>query len=460
MTLTAMLLAAGKGTRMKSERAKVLAEAAGSPLVLWMYEAAVRAGAESIVAVVGYQADEVAAVLPGDVITVEQTELLGTGHAAAVGLKAIDTRPGDTLLVLPGDMPLIRGETLRRLVDHHEATSAAATVLSVEVDDPTGYGRIVRSNGSVAAIVEHRDASRAELEITEINTSVYAFAATELGSALDGLGNHNDQGEFYLTDVVGQFAAGGNRVEAVLADAEEGAGVNSHAQLAGVAAQLRARINQFWMDQGVWLEDPATTYIDAGVTLEADAMVYAGTHLRGATHVAAGAQVGPEVHATDTTIGPGARVWYSVVRGAEIGAAAEVGPYVSLRPGTTLEEGSKAGTFVEIKNSVVGPGSKVPHLAYVGDTEIGVGANVGAGTIVANYDGYEKHRTKIGDGVKIGSNNVLVAPVALGDEAWTGAGSIITRDVAPGALAVSRSAQSEIPGYAARRRARAERESR
>lgn len=458
MSLTAMLLAAGKGTRMKSERAKVLAEAAGSPLVAWMYEAAVRCGAQSIVAVVGYQSDEVTAVLPESVIAVEQTEQLGTGHAAMVGMKAVNAVPGDTVLVLPGDMPLIRGETLRRLVAHHEQTGAAATVLSVELLDPTGYGRIVRTDGRLSAIVEHRDATDEQLAISEVNTSVYAFDAAQLGPALDALGNHNDQGEYYLTDVVADLVAEGKPVDAVVAEASEGAGVNSHIQLAHVARQLRGRINEFWMDQGVWMEDPDSAYIDAGVTLEPGAKIYARVHLRGATHVAADATVGPDVHAADTAIGAGARVWYSVVRGADIGAAAEVGPYVSLRPGATLQEQSKAGTFVEIKNSVVGPGSKVPHLAYVGDTDIGTGSNVGAGTIVANYDGYKKHRTTIGDGVRIGSDNVLVAPVELGDDSWTGAGSIITKNVAPGALAVTRTAQTEIRGYAARRRAKAERE--
>jgi len=458
MNLTAMLLAAGKGTRMKSERAKVLAEAAGSPLVAWMYETAIRAGADSVVAVVGHQADAVIDALPDSVVAVEQTEQLGTGHAAKVGMKAVNAEPGNVVLVLPGDMPLIREETLELLVDHHTKTEAVATVLSVELDDPSGYGRVVRSNGRVTGIVEDRDASETELAIAEINTSVYAFDAAELGPALDALGNDNDQGEFYLTDVIGVFVRDGKRVEAVIAETSEGAGVNSHRQLADVSRQLRTRINDYWMEQGVWMEDPEATYIDAGVTLEPGARIFARVHLRGATHVAANAEVGPDVHISNTSVGAGARVWYSVIRDADIGAGAEVGPYVSLRPGATLQEKAKAGTFVEIKNSVVGAGSKVPHLAYIGDTDIGSGSNVGAGTIVANYDGYKKHRTKIGDGVRIGSDNVLVAPVELGNESWTGAGSIITKDVSPGALAVSRAAQTEIQGYAARRRAKAERE--
>ncbi len=459
MSVKAVLLGAGKGTRMKSDLAKVLHEAAGRPLINWMLEIVSQAGVEEVVVVVGHQAEDVAAVLPPGTRTALQAEQLGTGHAARVGFEVLAPAGDDIVLVLPGDMPLVRHETLEHLVELHRGTGAAATLLSCEPADPTGYGRILRgADRHVLGIVEQRDATPAQLAIREVGTSVYAFSAEVLGEALATLSNHNSQGEYYLTDVIGTLADAGRRVEALIADAIEGEGVNSHDQLAAAATELRRRINTAWMRAGVWMQDPDRTYVDAGVVLEPGARLYADTHLEGATTVAAGAEVGPSTYARDSRIGPGSRVWYSVLRQADVGASAEVGPYVSLRPGATLLERSKAGTFVEIKNSEVGAGSKVPHLSYIGDTTIGEGSNVGAGTITVNYDGYAKHRTVIGDGVKIGSDTMLVAPVTVGDEAWTAAGSVITKDIPAGALGVARSPQKEVPGYAARRRARAEQE--
>jgi len=459
MGLKAVVLGAGKGTRMKSDLAKVLHEVAGRPLVSWMLEIVAASGIDETVVVVGRQADDVAAVLPEGVRTALQEKQLGTGHAARVGLEALDPDDDDIVLVLPGDMPLIRHETLEHLVELHRGTGAGATLLSCRPADPTGYGRILRDGADhVLGIVEQRDASDQQLAIREVSTSVYAFAARHLRPALADLSNDNSQGEYYLTDVIAAFVADGLRVEALGADAIEGEGVNSHDQLAAAAAELRRRINRSWMRSGVWMQDPERTYIDADVTLAPGVRLYADVHLEGATAIDADAEVGPSVYVRDCRIGAGARIWYSVLRQADVGIQAEVGPYVSLRPGADLREGSKAGTFVEIKNSVVGKDSKVPHLAYVGDATIGEGSNIGAGTITVNYDGHQKHRTMIGDGVKIGSDTMLVAPVSVGDDAWTAAGSVITKDVSPGALAVARSPQKEVPGYAARRRARAEQE--
>ena len=455
MTINAIVLAAGKGTRMFSDRAKVLHEAAGLPLVGWMHRIAVDAGADQVVVVVGHQADRVRAALPEGTATALQAEQLGTGHATAVALEQLE--PCDVVVVLPGDMPLIRPETITSMITAHTEAGAAATMLTVDAADPSGYGRVVHgSTGAVTAIVEHGDATDEELAITEINTSVYAFDPDLLGSALEKLGDHNVQGERYLTDVVGVLVGEGHVVATAPAAAAEGSGVNSHDQLAAVSAELRRRINAAWMASGVFMEDPARVSIGAEVELSPDVRLWGDVHLAGHTSVASGAELGPSVHIADSTIAEGARVWFAAVRGASIGRRAEVGPFVSLREGTILEDASKAGTFVEIKASVVGPGSKVPHLSYVGDATIGADSNVGAGTITANYDGYRKHRTVIGDGVRIGSDTVLVAPVEVGDGAWTGAGSVITSDVAPDALAVTRSPQREVPNYAQRRKARAE----
>ncbi len=459
MGAKAIVLAAGQGTRMRSTRAKVLHDILGRPLVGWALGALSGCGGGGeVVVVIGHQADQVAAALPEGVRTALQAEQLGTGHAARVGLTALEPEPGDTVVVVPGDSPLLRPETIDTLVATHEASGAAATLLTVVADNPTGYGRILRDGDAVVGIVEEGDADDTQRAIREVGTSVYAFTAGLLGPALDALGTGNAQGEYYLTDVAGWLAGEGNLVGAVQAAAVEGLGVNSQAQLAEAAAHLRRRINLHWMDQGVWMADPDRVSIGPDVTLGPDVRLHPEVHLEGAVTVAEGAEIGPSVYAADTTIGAGARVWYSVVRHADIGAAAEVGPYVSLRPGAVLLERSKAGTFVEIKGSVVGPGSKVPHLSYVGDADIGAGSNIGAGTIFANYDGYAKHRTVIGDGVKVGANTTLVAPVSLGDEAWTGAGTVVTGDVNDGALAVGRASTKEIPGYAARRRARAERD--
>ncbi|NNK91108.1 MAG: bifunctional UDP-N-acetylglucosamine diphosphorylase/glucosamine-1-phosphate N-acetyltransferase GlmU [Acidimicrobiia bacterium] len=456
MGVKAVILAAGKGTRMKSELPKVLHEAAGRPLVSWMLDTLVKAAVEDTAVVVGYRASEVAALLPAGVVAVEQTEQLGTGHAAAVGIGGLDLGDDDVVLVLPGDMPLITAETVSDLIETHRAAGASATVLTVHAPDPHGYGRVVRDHdGMVAAIVEHRDATPEQLAIDEVNTSVYAFSAAGLAELLQRIEPHNAQGEFYLTDAVALLNGDGKRVAAMATHAAEGLGVNSHAQLAEAASALRGRINRKWMEEGVAMTDPARVYLDADVELAPGVVIHPDTHVTGASVIGSGTSLGPSTFIADSNIGSDCRVWYSVLRSVEVASNVTIGPYASLRPGTRLGEGSKAGTFVEIKETDLGPGAKVPHLSYIGDASIGADANVGAGTITANYDGYQKHRTVIGDRVKIGSDNVLIAPVEIGDDAWTGAGSVISRDVSPGSLGVARSHQKEIEGYAERRRNRA-----
>ena len=455
MSVRVIVLAAGQGTRMKSTLPKVLHPVAGAPLINWVVDACLGAEADETLVVIGHGSEDVAAVLRDGVATVVQEEQNGTGHAVLVALEALGDVEGDTVVVVPGDTPLLTSETLSRLIAVHADREPAVTLLTTRMADPVGYGRVVRDDaGEVVGIVEHRDADEAQLLIDEVAVSTYAFAGGELVRALNEVGSSNDQGEIYLTDVVGILAAEGAPIASVDAPAVEVSGVNSHDQLAEVGQALRRRLNQRWMQAGVAMLDPDRVYLEATVELEAGVVLMPDVYLQGGTSVGAGAQVGPSVFAEDSSIKAGARVWYSVLRGAEVGESAEVGPFASLRPGTVLGPDSKAGSFVETKNTTLGRGSKVPHLSYMGDAEIGEDSNIGAGTITCNYDGFEKHATKIGDRVRIGSDTMLVAPVSIGDDAWTGAGSTITRDVSEGALGVERSAQKEIADYAARRTAK------
>lgn len=457
MRVGVVILAAGKGTRMKSDLPKVLHEVCGRTLLDWALSETALLASQSTVVVVGHQADTVTETCPDDVTAVVQEPQLGTGHAVQVGLAALDPSV-DTVVVLPGDMPLIRPSSLRTLVDSHASAGSAATIMSVNLDDPTGYGRIVRSDGSVSAIVEHRDANDEELSIREVNTSVYVFDRQQLVDALTRVTTDNDQGEYYLTDVVGILVEAGASVEAVSVPEDEGLGVNDHSQLATATAEIVARINHHWMVEGVSITDPARTIIEPSVALAPGSTIHPDTWLKGETSVASGAVVGPQVDAVDSSIGTGATVRYAVMHEATIGDRAIVGPYTYLRPGAVLEEGAKAGAFVEIKGSTVGKGSKVPHLSYIGDTDIGEKSNIGAATVTVNYDGFRKHRTKIGSRVRIGSDTMLIAPVEVGDDAATGAGSVITKDVPDGALGIARSDQRNIDGYAEKRRKRAEEE--
>lgn len=451
MSVRAIILAAGKGTRMKCDLPKVLHTVAGRPIVHWVVDTARAAGADDITVVVGHGADAVVATLPDGVRVVVQEPQSGTGHAVRVALAAMGDVSSDTILVIPGDSPLFRPETLRALVDAHHDRGGACALLTAVMPDPTGYGRVVRDESDVVAIVEERAADEATRLIDEVAVSTYAFAGSALGDALARVGTDNPHGEEYLTDVIGLFAAAGPVVAHTTDDHRETLGVNSHDQLADAEWVMRDRINRRLMADGVWMQDPTTTYVDATVRLAPGVRLYAGTHLEGDTVIAGGAVVGPQVFAVDSTIAAGARVWFSVLRSATVGEQVDVGPFASLRPGTVLMAGAKAGSFVEIKSSTVGPGSKVPHLSYIGDTTIGSDSNIGAGSITCNYDGYRKHHTTIGDRVRIGSDTMLVAPVTIGDDGWTGAGSVISRDVPAGSLGVERSQQREVPGYADRR---------
>lgn len=453
MPVHALVLAAGKGTRMRSDTAKVLHRAAGRTLLHWVLDAVAVAKPDRTVVVVGHQAESVSDAVADTVETVLQEPQNGTGHAVQVALAhlgALD--PDDTVLVTYGDMPLIPADVYEDLASR---PSDVAAVITTVDPGPAGFGRVKRDDdGQVVRIVEERDCDPSELDITERNVGLYSFAAGALSDALSKITADNSQGELYLTDVVELLAGAGRRISVRQVTTTDVIGVNSHADLALVQSILRERINRRLMESGVWMLDPSRVYVDATVTVEPGARLYPGTHLEGATTVAAGATIGPDTFVVDSMVGAEATVMYSVLRGATVGERVSVGPYASLRPGTVLEAGAKAGTFVELKNSRVGEGAKVPHLSYMGDADIGAGANIGAGSITCNYDGYKKSRTVIGEEAFIGSDTMLVAPVTIGDRAVTGAGSVITRDVEPGALAVERSEQRQVPGYADKRAAR------
>jgi bifunctional UDP-N-acetylglucosamine pyrophosphorylase/glucosamine-1-phosphate N-acetyltransferase len=446
MTLAAVILAAGQGTRMKSDLPKVLHRAAGRTLLDWALGPVAALGPDRIVVVVGHEAGAVTASLPTGVEAAVQEEQLGTGHAVGVALQHLGPLASeDRVLVSYGDMPLVTTELLNRLLGEE----TEAVMVATRLDDPGGYGRVIRrDDASLDRVVEERDATPEEAAVNEVNAGLYVFRGDLLQETIARLAAENAQREYYLPDVLPALVAGGHRVTVLGVASDLVLGVNSPDQLAQAEAILRRRINLGWMREGVFMPDPERVYIDATVELAAGARIYPGVHLEGACRVEAGAAVGPDVFAADTSIGAGARVWYSVLRSAWVGPEADVGPFASLRPGTVLEAGSKAGTFVEMKNTTVGEGAKVPHLAYMGDATIGARANIGAGSITCNYDGYDKYETVIGEEAFIGSDTMLVAPVTVGRRAVTGAGSVITRDVGQGALAVERSVQKEIPGYA------------
>ncbi|MDQ1431821.1 MAG: bifunctional UDP-N-acetylglucosamine pyrophosphorylase / glucosamine-phosphate N-acetyltransferase [Actinomycetota bacterium] len=458
--VSAVVLAAGEGTRMRSATPKVLHPLCGRPMLLHVLDALELLPLERIVVVVGHAAEHVTKTLQEQltgtvpVEFVEQHKQRGTGDAASVALTAFadDLDLEDDLIIVMGDAPLLRAETLAMLATEHRHADAAASLLTARVADPTGYGRIVRdAQGRVERIVEQGDAEPDELEIDEINPSIYCFRRGFLAPALRRLSPENAQGEYYLTDVIEVLRQAGHLVLGVEADdPTEAVGVNDRAQLAEAEAVLRSRINLGWMRAGVGMTDPSRTYLDTTVVLAPDVQLLPGTILEGRTAVGAGSVLGPDTHLVDTIVGDGATVRQTVAREAEIGDRATVGPYASLRPGTRLATGAHVGTFVEIKNSEIGEGAKVPHLAYVGDAEIGPGANIGAGTITANYDGKRKHRTKVGADARTGSNTVLVAPVEVGDGAYTGAGAVVTRDVPPGAMAKGVPASIE-EGWVAKR---------
>jgi bifunctional UDP-N-acetylglucosamine pyrophosphorylase/glucosamine-1-phosphate N-acetyltransferase len=452
--LTAVVLAAGESTRMRSARPKVLHPLGGRPLVHYPLEACRALGAR-IVLVVGRGAEELRRVVgeTPDLAFAEQAERRGTGHAL---MQARSACPAEgTVLVLPADVPLLSAATLRALVDHHRATGAAVTLLTALVDDPTGYGRVVRADGRPAAIVEHRDATPAQRQIREIATSVYCFDGRALWPALERLRPDNAQGEYYLTDVVGILRAGGGVVDAVVAeDARDCLGVNDRRQLAELAAILRGRVLDRLMAEGVTVVDPARTYVDAAVQVGPDTVLQPGVILEGPTVIGRECVIGPGCHIAASRLGDRVTVRaYSVLAEAVVEDGAQLGPFCHLRPLSHVGAGARIGNFVELKKSRIGRGAKVPHLSYVGDAEVGAGANLGAGTITCNYDGVDKHETVIGAGAFIGTNSSLVAPVTIGEGAYVAAGSVITKSVPPDALAVARGRQEMREGWAARKRA-------
>ena len=454
MSVHVIILAAGEGTRMKAGRPKVLQKVAGRPMVNWAVEAAAGAEPASTTVVVGFEAESVIAVLPDGVNTVLQAEQNGTAHATRIAVDAIAPDPDDVIIVLPGDAPLVLPETIAKLATDHR--DRAATMITTMAADPAGYGRVLRDGGAVTGVIEDADATEEQLHLNEVATSMYAFGAGPLREALSRVSSDNAQGEEYLPDVIGILVGDGKPVGALTAPEGEVAGVNSFDQLARAAEAMRSRIQSLLMREGVMMTDPARPYIDATVRLSAGAHILPGTHLEGTTTVGAEATVGPDCHITDSQVGEAAVVRYSVVVDSEIGNRASVGPFAYLRPGSVLGVASKAGAHTELKNSTLAEGAKVPHLSYIGDATIGEDANVGAGSITCNWDGFDKHHTIIGAGARIGSDTMLVAPVEIGEGAFTGAGSVISNDVAPGSLAVEGPPQKEIPGYAERRRKRAE----
>jgi bifunctional UDP-N-acetylglucosamine pyrophosphorylase / glucosamine-1-phosphate N-acetyltransferase len=442
-------MAAGQGTRMRSSLPKVLHEICGRPMVAWPILAAKEAGAGRICVIVSPDRD-VSEALPDGAETIVQPEADGTGGALRAAADVV--RDSDTVLILSGDHPLVSAEIIDELVATHREADAAATVMTTEMDEPGSYGRIVRGpDGDIERIVEAKapgDATPEELAITEVNAGTYAFAGASLAEALERLTNDNAQGEYYLGDVLPLLRANGLRIAAYRApDPGVNLGINDRADLARVADEARRRILTGHMRAGVTIEDPGATWIDAGVEIAPDTTILPGTTLRGLTRIGAGSTIGPMATLVDSTVGERATVVHSYLTSCEVGSEATVGPFAYLRPDARLGEGAKAGTFVEIKNSEIGAGAKVPHLSYIGDAEVGEGTNLGATTVTANYDGRNKNRTKIGKNVHTGVDTTFVAPVEVGDDAYTGAGSVITDDVPPGALGISRAEQKNVEGY-------------
>ena len=453
MSIGAVVLAAGQGTRMRSALPKVVHPLAGRPMVNWVLEALAGAGALRTVVVIGHGAGLVREVLPEGTGVAVQEELRGTGDAAQVGLAALDPAC-DTVIVACGDTPLLPADLVARLVAEHGSERRAATILTARVPDAGAYGRVVRAHdGTVARVVEACDATPDELAIGEYNAGLYVFARAALEQALAGLVPVNAQGELYLTDALERL---GGPVAAVIADDPEvAAGVNDRVDLSACEAALQRRLREEMMRSGVTMPDPSAVYIDAGVTVGLDTVLWPGTHLRGATAVGEGCGIGPDVVATDTVIGRDCTIRSAHMIDSVLADGVEVGPFAYLRPGSRLGARAKAGTYVELKNTVLGARAKVPHLSYIGDAVVGEGTNIGAGNITANYDGFRKHATHIGARVKTGSDCVFVAPVSIGDDAMTGAGSIITDDVPDGSLGIARARQSVIEGFTAKATARA-----
>ena len=452
-----IVLAAGEGTRMKSAMPKVLHTIGGRSLVHHAIAAARGIDPIHLEVVVRHERDLVAAHIAEcdpDCLIADQDEIKGTGRAVECGLAALPAELTGTIVVTYGDVPLLTSETLREVLAAHEGASVAVTVVTSHIPDPTGYGRIVRdADGSVARIVEQKDATDDERAITEVNSGIYAFEATLLTQALAGLGTDNAQGEKYLTDVVGIARAQGRAVAAyVLADVWQTEGVNDKIQLARLGAELNRRTVEAAMREGAIIRDPATTWIDTDVSIGRDTVIEPNVQLRGATTIGADCLIGPDTTLTDMEVGDGATVCRTQGSLSVVGPGATVGPWAYLRPGTELGAEAKIGTFVETKNANIGAGSKIPHLSYVGDATIGTGTNIGASSVFVNFDGVSKHRTTVGDHCRMGSDTMYVAPVTIGDGAYSGAGTVIRSDVPPGALVLTDAPQRVIEGWVAEHR--------
>ncbi|MCS6569066.1 bifunctional UDP-N-acetylglucosamine diphosphorylase/glucosamine-1-phosphate N-acetyltransferase GlmU [Curtobacterium flaccumfaciens pv. flaccumfaciens] len=450
--IAVVVLAAGQGTRMKSSTPKVLHRLAGLPLIGHVLRTASSLSPEHVAVVVRHERDLVAAEVverAPDAIVVDQDDVPGTGRAVEVAVEALPADFDGAVVVLSGDVPLLDAASLRLLVDAHVGGGNGATFVSAIAPDPTGLGRIVRdASGAFVSVVEHKDATAEQLTITEANAGIYAFDVARLRAALPSLTTANAQGEKYITDAPALISERGGRIDVVtLTDPWLVAGINDRAQLSDAARELNARIVRRHQLAGVTVQDPASTWIDLDVTIEPDAEVLPGTQLIGATAIAAGAVVGPDTTLRDTEVGARATVNRVDATLAVIGDGASVGPFAYLRPGTILGDDGKIGTFVETKNARIGRGSKVPHLSYIGDAEVGEDSNIGANTITANYDGVHKHRTSVGSNVRTGSHNVFVAPVRIGDGAYTGAGTTVRKDVPAGSLAISYAPQRNTDGW-------------
>ena len=456
-SLAVVILAAGQGTRMKSTLPKVLHRIGGRSLIAHVLDTAAGVSPQQVVAVVRHERERVSDAIidhAPDTVIVGQDEVPGTGRAVEQAISALPSDFDGTVVVLSGDVPLIDAVTIERLVRGHLEGGRAMTMLSAIFENPTGLGRILRdSNGAVTGIVEEKDATDTQRRITEINGGIYVFARRAIEQALTEIDTNNAQGEKYLTDAAAHILASGGAVEAVATnDPWLIAGVNDRVQLAEAGRELNARIVRDHQRAGVTIQDPTATWIDADVSIDADVEILPGTYLHGATSIATGAVIGPDTTLVDCEVGERAHIRRSEATLAVFGAGAEIGPFTYIRPGTELGEGGKLGAFVETKNAKIGDGSKIPHLSYVGDATIGTGTNIGAGTIVANYDGVQKHQTVIGDAVRVGSKNVLIAPVTIEDGTYTAAGTVVRKNVPAGSLSLNVAPQRNIEGWVAENR--------
>ncbi len=446
--LVSVVLAAGKGTRMKSDLPKVLHCVAGKPMLLHVLDAAQVAGCDKNIVVLGFGAEKVTPVIEDIAQIALQKEQLGTGHAVMQAKELLNDFSG-TVMILCGDTPLLDGRQLRRFYEHHTELGNIATILTAVMDDATGYGRIVRSDsGQVLKIVEQKDANVKELDIKEINTGIYCIEKQALFEALSSIDCNNAQGEYYLTDVIDKLVGQGHKVGAlIVSDPDTVMGINSRVQLAQAEKWLRKKINHNLMEQGVTIIDIDTTYIDASVSIGQDSIIYPNTLLEADTVIGQNCIIGPNTRLTNVSVGDDCNIHFAYAHDAIVGKSVNVGPYVHLRPGTRIADEVKVGNFVEVKNSWIGRASKLPHLSYIGDADVGEHVNIGCGTITVNYDGEKKHRTKINDGVFVGCNSNLVAPVELHENSYVAAGSTITKDVPENSLAVARQRQKNIENW-------------